>query len=75
MTEHIERLSVTIPDAIRMTGIRRTTLYGVIKDGHLKTFKMKSRTLIRVADLRALIDRLAGMSPEQSTQQAGERRS
>jgi Helix-turn-helix domain len=63
MSEPIERLSVTIPDAVRMTGIGRTTLYGVIKDGHLKTFKVKSRTMIRVADLRDLIDKLAAPSP------------
>jgi excisionase family DNA binding protein len=71
VSEPIERLSVTIPDAVRMTGIGRTTLYELIKLGLLKTFKVRSRTLIKADDLRCFIDKLSG---EEAKPSQGEER-
>jgi Helix-turn-helix domain len=53
----IEPLTVRIPDAIRLTGIRRSKLYELIASGDIETVKIGQCTLIPMASLRALIER------------------
>jgi len=47
----IQPLSVRIPDACRMTGIGRSKLYELIKDGRIRTIKVGAITLIPVCAL------------------------
>lgn len=51
-----EPLTVRIPGAIRLTGIRRSKLYELIKAGEIDTVKIGASTLIPVESLRRLID-------------------
>ncbi|MCW6512128.1 helix-turn-helix domain-containing protein [Lichenifustis flavocetrariae] len=49
-----ERLTCTVRDALEATSIGRTTLYGLIKRGQIKTAKLGTRTLIDVKSLKEL---------------------
>jgi excisionase family DNA binding protein len=51
------KISYTINEATAVCGISRTTLYGLMKAGELTPVKIGARTLIRHADLEALIER------------------
>ncbi|MBB5695517.1 helix-turn-helix domain-containing protein [Muricoccus pecuniae] len=53
-----EKLTFTISEAVTSTGIGRTKLYALIKEGHLETRKLGKRTLIPAPSLRALVDNL-----------------
>ena len=48
-------ISVTIPDAVAITGIGRTRLYGLIKKGKLTPRKHGSRTLLLVDELESYV--------------------
>lgn len=48
-------IAVTIPDAIRVSGISRTALYEALKRGDLTARKAGRRTLISFADLQAYL--------------------
>jgi excisionase family DNA binding protein len=50
-------LAYSIADAVKATGIGRTTLYSLIKHGDLPTVKIGARTLIRHVDLQGLVNR------------------
>lgn len=52
------KIAYTIKEAVVATGISRTTLYLLIKVGELTPVKIGARTLIRRADLEALIERM-----------------
>lgn len=58
-------LALTIPDAVKASGIGRSTLYELMKDGRIKARKAGSRTLIPYAELEAYLAALP-------TYQAGE---
>jgi excisionase family DNA binding protein len=51
------KISYNIKEATAACGISRTTIYGLIKAGELTPVKIGARTLIRHADLEALIAR------------------
>ena len=53
-----EKLSFTIAEAVSSTGIGRTKLYDLIKDGQLEARKLGSKTLIPAPSLRSLVDGL-----------------
>jgi excisionase family DNA binding protein len=53
-----EKLTFTISEAVSSTGIGRTKLYALIKEGQLETRKLGKRTLIPAPSLRALVDGL-----------------
>lgn len=59
MTTELETkpLAHQLPRAAQMTGLSRSTLYGLIKSGELPTIKIGRRTLIADDDLRNLIGR------------------
>jgi len=50
-----ERLCYSVAEAARATGIGRTTLYGLIKDGRLRSSKIGKRRVVAVDQLQALI--------------------
>lgn len=56
----MEPLNVTIPDAARILGCGRSKLYELIADKRLEAVKLGTRTLIRVASIKALSDSLQG---------------
>jgi predicted DNA-binding transcriptional regulator AlpA len=49
------KIAVTIPEAVALSGIGRTSLYGVFKSGAIKPRKLGKRTLVLVADLERYI--------------------
>lgn len=55
----VSKLAYTISEAIAASGIGRTTLYALFQAGDLTPVKIGTRTLIRHADLAALLDRRA----------------
>ena len=56
-------LAVTIPEAVRLTGLSRSALYELMKRGDLTARKAGRRTLISFADLEAY---LAGLPTYQT---------
>jgi excisionase family DNA binding protein len=51
------RLAIRIPEAIRITGMGKTTIYGLIASGDLAVIKIGRVTLIPVASLEELLER------------------
>lgn len=52
----MEKIAASINEAAEALSIGRTTLYALIGDGRLQTFKVGRRTLVRVDSLRALLN-------------------
>lgn len=61
-----EVLAVPIPEAARIGGVGRSTIYAEISRGHLKTRKVGRRTIVMVDDLKAWLASL----PESQSQRA-----
>ena len=55
-TQCDDRITVRIPDAIRMTGLGRSKIYELIASGDIETVKAGRCTLIPVNSLRQLIE-------------------
>lgn len=51
----LEPLAVRIPTAMQLIGVRRSTVYALIKAGELRTVKLGRVTLITMSSLRRLI--------------------
>ncbi len=51
-------ITVTIPNAVKASGLSRTAIYDALKRGDLTAVKAGRRTLIRYADLLAFVERL-----------------
>lgn len=54
-----ERLTVTVREAIRMTGLSQPTFYRLMKEGRLKYTHVGRRRLINMESLHALLDQSA----------------
>jgi excisionase family DNA binding protein len=54
-----ERLSVGVEEAAEMLGVGRSSVFTLVKDGALKSFKVGKRRLIAVAELQAFLERQA----------------
>lgn len=52
----LEPLAVRIPVAIQLIGVRRSTVYALIKAGELRTVKLGRATLITMSSLRRLVE-------------------
>ena len=52
----LEPLTVRIPAAMQLIGIRRSKLYELIKSGDLRTVKVGRATLITMSSLHRLVD-------------------
>lgn len=48
-------IAVTIPDAVKATGMSRTSIYEALKRGDLRARKAGRRTLIAFADLETFL--------------------
>jgi excisionase family DNA binding protein len=55
----LQRVCCSIPEAARLLGIGRTSLYALIRDGHLEARKIGRRTVV----LMTSIDRLVASLP------------
>lgn len=53
----LEPLAVRIPIAMQLIGVRRSTIYALIKAGELRTVKLGRATLITMISLRRLVER------------------
>lgn len=51
-------IAVTIPDAVKASGMSRSSLYEALKRGDLSARKAGRRTLINFADLQSYIANL-----------------
>lgn len=51
-----EVLLVAIPEAARMLGIGRSSVYRLLSQGKLAAVKMNQRRLVVVASIRALVE-------------------
>lgn len=51
----LEPLAVRIPVAMQLIGVRRSTVYALIKAGELRTVKLGRATLITMSSLRHLV--------------------
>lgn len=47
---------LTVADAVQTFGLGRTLLFSLMAAGRLQRYKVGTRTLVRAADLRALIE-------------------
>ncbi|MHA6688201.1 helix-turn-helix transcriptional regulator [Mesorhizobium sp. A556] len=52
------KLSVTIPEAVEMTGISRSSIYKLFAEGKLSRRKNGKRSLILVEDLERVVKSL-----------------
>lgn len=52
------KLALTIPEAVAMSGIGRSSLYAVFKSGGIRPRKQGKRTLVIFAELEAYINSL-----------------
>lgn len=52
----MEPLAVSVNDAADALSLGRTSIYAMIGDGRLETFKLGRRTLIKVASIRRLVE-------------------
>jgi excisionase family DNA binding protein len=57
-------LSVTIPEAVKATGLSRSALYEALKRGDLTARKAGRRTIIAVADLETYLANLPAYRAE-----------
>jgi excisionase family DNA binding protein len=51
---HIKPVTVTVSNALRLSGIGRTTLYKLIKEGKIRTTTIGRRRLVVYASLEEL---------------------
>jgi excisionase family DNA binding protein len=59
-------ITVKISVAVQMTGIGRTKMYELIKDGQIEAIKVGTATLVPVDSLRRFLDRLRQKPPPPS---------
>lgn len=52
----VQRAAMSVVEAAKWAGLGRTTLYGAISGGELRTLKVGGRRLVRPADLAAWLD-------------------
>ena len=51
----VEPLALSINDTAKVLGLGRTSIYSMIAEGRLESFKLGRRTLIRVESIRRLV--------------------
>lgn len=52
-----DKISYSVNEAVKASGIGRTTIYELIKVGELKPAKIGTRTLILRSDLEGMLER------------------
>lgn len=58
----MDKIAVTIPEAVRISGLGRTSLYGLFTAGEITPRKAGRRTLILVKDLERYLASLPAAS-------------
>lgn len=58
----MDKLAVSIPEAVEMTGIGRSSLYLLFRKGRIIPRKSGKRTLIMVEDIKAYLASLPPMA-------------
>jgi excisionase family DNA binding protein len=53
--ESLDPVTVTIPDALRLSGLGRTKLYELLTKGEIQSVRVGTRRLIVFASLKALL--------------------
>ncbi|WP_082550046.1 helix-turn-helix domain-containing protein [Mesorhizobium sp. Root157] len=56
------KLSVTVPEAVQLTGIGRSSLYKLFSEGKIIPRKSGKRTLVLVEDLKRYVENLPAAS-------------
>jgi excisionase family DNA binding protein len=51
----METLAVSINETAKALGVGRTSIYAMIADGRLESFKLGRRTLVRTESIRRLV--------------------
>lgn len=51
----MDTLAISINDTARALSLGRTTVYAMIADGRLETFKLGRRRLVKAASVRRLV--------------------
>jgi excisionase family DNA binding protein len=51
-----DRISVKVPEPVRLTGLSRSRIYELMRSGHIRFAKVGSSTLILVESLRDYIE-------------------
>ena len=72
----VDRLTYTIPEAAQAIGIGKSTLYGLINNGELRTIRLGKRVLIPRDSILELLGMAAAASTAEETprpRDAGER--
>lgn len=54
-TNPLEVIALSVTEASRVSGLSRTTIYGLINEGDLPRVKIGTRTLVLRSDLEALL--------------------
>lgn len=62
MTENMEPLAVSAPEAARLLGVSKPTIYKYMNREDFPAFKLGGRTLISVDGLRAWVKKQAEVS-------------
>ena len=52
----MEPLAISISETAKALGVGRTSIYAMIGDGRLETFKLGRRTLVKTASIRRLVN-------------------
>jgi len=55
-TRLMERFAYSINETAHALSLGRTSIYAMIADGRLETFKLGRRTLVKAESIRRLID-------------------
>jgi excisionase family DNA binding protein len=55
------RVSLGIDEVVQSTGLGRTLVYQLIKEGRLKALKVGRRTIVAVEEINAFLARLEGV--------------
>lgn len=56
---NLPRMTYRIDEVAEMTGLGRTTIFALLKQGDLRRVKIGARTLILASDVDALLQRYA----------------
>ena len=64
MTDHLAPLAVSAPEAARLLGVSKPTLYQLMNNSGFPAFKVGKRTLISVEGLREWINKQVEVEQE-----------
>lgn len=70
----VEPISLTVPDAVKATGLTRTKLYEAVREGRIATYKVGRSRLIDVKSLREFMGRHVAVPPREPVRRAHRRK-